>query len=112
MRLALVLLLALILAMPVAAQESGLRFEIAPGAVGVTRVDTQTGAVSHCSANQGGWACDPVAAAAPAAATDRVPSGPPAALRPAAVRMLDRLVAVVGRLKHPRGARPATPAAS
>src|ERR1044071_3567932 len=52
MRLALLLVLPLAVAAPLAAQDdSGLRFEIAPSGAGVTRVDTRTGTVSHCSQN-------------------------------------------------------------
>ena len=112
MRLSLALVLAVAVAAPLAAEEPpGLRFEIAPGEAGVTRVDTQTGAVSHCTARNGAWICEPAAVAAePRTGADR--AGPRAALRAVAIRLVDRLVAMAGRLKHPHRVKPATPAAS
>ena len=113
-RLPVALPLVLALAAPIAAQSpAGQRFEVAPGETGVTRLDTQTGAVSRCRPQDGAWTCEAVAASAPSlhpAAGGSRPSAP-VAMRSLAARLVDRLVAVVGRLKHPH-AKPPTAAAS
>lgn len=46
-------------AAPVAAQEAG-RYQVAPGAGGFIRLDTRTGATSHCAPNDGVWRCEPL----------------------------------------------------
>jgi hypothetical protein len=46
-------------AAPVAAQEVG-RYELAPGANGFIRLDTRTGATSHCAPEDGVWRCAPL----------------------------------------------------
>jgi len=66
MRVALILLVA-VGAMPaLAADGAGPagsigRFELAPADTGFTRLDTQTGAVSHCDEKAGAWVCTPLA---------------------------------------------------
>ena len=46
-------------AVPVAAQEAG-RYQLAPGAGGFIRLDTRTGATSHCAPQDGVWRCEPL----------------------------------------------------
>jgi hypothetical protein len=110
MRLALLLVLTLAVAAPLAAQDdSGLRFEIAPSGAGVTRVDTRTGTVSHCSQNGAVWVCEAVAGPSPARAGRASTS---ASIRNLAARMVERLLVVVHWLKHPHRAKPSTAAVS
>jgi len=109
MRLALLLAITLAVAAPLAAQDSGLRFEIAPSGAGVTRVDTQTGTLSHCSQNGAGWVCEPAAGPSPPSAGRASTS---ASIRNLAARMVERLLVVVHRLKHPHRAKPSTAAVS
>ena len=46
------------------AQEPAGRFQIAPGeSGGFVRLDTRTGAVSHCARRDSGWYCEPLAGA-------------------------------------------------
>ena len=61
MRLAMALLAAVLLLSPAAAGQSdagGSRFEIVPGATGVTRLDTETGIISYCTQQAGTWYCE------------------------------------------------------
>ena len=56
----------LLLTAPVYAQEpmSGAgRYRITPSEEGFTRLDTQTGAISHCGKRDGIWYCEPMAGA-------------------------------------------------
>ena len=111
LRPALPLVVSLAVAAPLAAQDSpGLRFEIAPGATGVTRLDTQTGTVSHCTQVSGIWTCDPVASTSLQGTTSRGSAS--ASIRTLAARMIERLVVVVHRLKHPHRPAPSTAAVS
>jgi hypothetical protein len=41
------------------APEAG-RYQLAPGAEGFVRLDTRTGAMSHCTRQEGVWRCQPV----------------------------------------------------
>ncbi len=46
---------------PAAAQDAAPgRFNIAPSETGFVRMDTRTGAVSHCSRRDGRWFCEPI----------------------------------------------------
>jgi len=112
MRFPFALLVLLIAVVPLAAQEPvGQRFEIAPADTGVTRLDTQTGAVAHCQTRNGEWTCAPVPAAATSSAAATTRLSPPSALRAAAGQAIERLVAMASRLKHPHRGSPPTPVA-
>jgi hypothetical protein len=89
------------------------RFEIAPADTGATRLDTQTGAVARCQTRNGEWTCTPVpAAATPSVAVTTAKPSQPAALRAAAGRAIQRLLAMVSRLKHPHPPGAPRPAVS
>ncbi len=108
MRVQTVLVLAVVAAAPVAAQVAtgGQRFAVTPAETGVTRVDTQTGAVSHCTQTDGVWFCDRVGDAAGAV---------PAAPSPDLKRLTDAITALTGkvdRLSSDLAARPAGSGAS
>jgi outer membrane murein-binding lipoprotein Lpp len=55
------LLLTALCAVSAPAQEQPGRFQIAPGeGGGFVRLDTRTGAVSHCAMRADGWFCEPI----------------------------------------------------
>src|SRR5215212_2714589 len=91
----LVLLVAIVLAAPVAAQVASdiPRFEVAPHGDGVTRLDTRSGAVSRCASHEGNWSCEPLAVDTNAA------EGSPAAANASEVgRALEALSALSARV--------------
>jgi hypothetical protein len=124
------LLSALVVAIPagIGAASNAPRFTVQPGPGGATRVDTQTGAISHCTPRDGAWHCEPAMPApigdpervseainalaarvdAISARLDRIASGegaagaageaPPRRALPAEV--VDRFLQMVRRLKH------------
>jgi outer membrane murein-binding lipoprotein Lpp len=116
----------------VGAASGGPRFTVEPGPGGVTRVDTETGALSHCTPRDGTWQCEPVGPATPAdpdrlseaiaalnarvdALSARVDQVMPpvaaagaaqeAAPRPFTAEAVARFLEMIRRLKH-RGANP------
>jgi hypothetical protein len=55
---------ALCLAVPALAQDTGApsgRYQIAPDEDGFVRLDTRTGAMTHCGKREGAWRCDVLA---------------------------------------------------
>jgi hypothetical protein len=54
----------LLLTAPALAQDAGVgRYQITPSEEGFTRLDTQTGLLSHCGKRDGVWYCEPLAGA-------------------------------------------------
>src|SRR5262245_19687150 len=88
----------LVAAVPVAAASDAPRFALQPSPGGVTRVDTRTGAISHCAFRDGAWFCE-AAAAVNAPDLERTSE----ALAALAVRV-DALSARLDRLGSPEAA--------
>lgn len=111
--LALALLAAAPAAVAVAVSASAQRFEVTPAPTGVTRVDTATGSVSHCTQSDGVWFCDrvgpDVAVAPPTAVADLKRLSETIAALTAKV---DRLAAELAARPAATGAAPAAPAAA
>ena len=58
----LVVVAAITIAMPALAQEApAARYQITPSGEGFTRLDTETGSLSHCGKRDGVWYCEPLA---------------------------------------------------
>lgn len=109
-------------ALPAVAQDAQApagRFQLAPGAgSGFVRLDTRTGAVSHCAQDQGVWHCepldDPVAAErlkALSARVDRL-SGAVDSLASRVDRLAAEAAAATAAAPARSAAAPATPEAS
>ncbi len=138
------ILAAMLLAAPALAGDlpaggAGGRYVIGPARDGFVRLDTATGAASHCAVTDGAWRCEPLpgddaalktrvdalsadvarltaAVSALDARLANLPAVKPPPAEPAppslARQLVDRLLDVVRRLKHAGGAEPSTPAAS
>jgi hypothetical protein len=113
MRLRLIVLASFAVAAPVTAQVASTtpRFEVAPGATGVTRVDTATGAVSHCTESSGVWFCERVGTPAPSGSPD--PAADVKKVSDAVAALSSRVDGLAGRLDKvmPASSSPGTNAA-
>jgi hypothetical protein len=100
------LLLTLLLAAPVLAAQpappaDAQRFQLAPGDSGVTRIDTATGAITHCVERNDRWTCQPVTPGVLPPATTTATAPAQSAERTLATKIVGRLFAMVKALKHP-----------
>lgn len=112
------------LSLPAVAQDAG-RFQAQPTGDGFIRLDTRTGATSHCTRAEGVWRCQPVIeetgtlsaridalaadVAAVSARVDALSGGVAAQPEPAGERgflvaAMERLMELVRTLKHGRAA--------
>jgi hypothetical protein len=106
-------LVALLAMAPAFAGEPGpdaQRFQIAPNDAGAIRIDTTTGAVSHCAPKDGAWTCDPVPSrAAPVASAPSAPSSSdPAAVSSALAGLSARVDELSRRVDQAAGVPVAT----
>lgn len=97
-------------AAPATAQDAG-RYQVTPGADGFVRLDTRTGATSHCSRQEGVWRCQPVIEEAGALA-DRLDAlsaevGGLAAALSEAIARVEALVARIDQLPPAEAEAPA-----
>ena len=104
----------LLLSVPALGQDSALplgRYQIAPDADGFVRLDTRTGALTHCGKRDGTWRCDVLAEERSgleervAALRDEV-----ASLTAGLDRLASRLAAIEDKLGAPAAAPPSTAA--
>lgn len=103
----------LLLSVPALGQDSALplgRYQIAPDADGFVRLDTRTGALTHCGKRDGAWRCDVLAEERSdleervAALRDEV-----ASLTAGLDRLASRLAAIEGKLGAPAPPTAAAP---
>ena len=108
---------ALVVAVPgfaAEAPEAG-RYQLAPGAEGFVRLDTRTGATSHCTRREGVWRCQPVIEEAGMLAPElEALSAKVAGLAAALAELSARVDGLAARVDQPSPAvtvEPAAPAA-
>ncbi len=86
------------------------RFQIAPSDQGFTRLDTETGSLSHCTRSDGVWRCEPLAEATGLAQKVDDLSGRVGQLSTSVDALATRLDALAGRVEA-LAARPVADAA-
>jgi hypothetical protein len=104
----------LLLAVPALGQDSALplgRYQIAPDADGFVRLDTRTGALTHCGKRDGAWRCD-VLAEERSDLVERVAAlrDEMASLTAGLDRLASRLSTIEDKLGAPAAAPPSTAA--
>lgn len=78
------------------------RFQLAPTDSGVTRIDTATGAISHCTEQNGAWTCQTVASGVERGITTATTAtAAPSPTRTLAAVIVGRLLTLVKALKRP-----------